>query len=144
MTWIPSDTVLPAALNFDKVLFHIKGPFALDNPIPAINHFSFYPQNQISKKMQEFMKRNEDISRDVCNDLLKNLSLTMQNGLMHGRYSRPGGHKLFLQDKLQFLEKYHRMPGKGVKVMNNVKSSAKGNGFRTGECYVFNSINGSN
>lgn len=130
MTWVPSDTdtVLPAALSFHKKVFiHIKGPFALDNPIPAVNHFSFYPQNQISKKMQEFMKRNEDISRDVCNDLLKNLSLTMQNGLMHGRYSRPGGHKLFLLDKLQFLEKYHRMPGKGVKSLEVLENFMREN-----------------
>ncbi|XP_073511940.1 guanylate-binding protein 6-like isoform X2 [Phyllobates terribilis] len=72
-------------------------------------------KNQISKKRHEFMKRNEDKSVEVSTNLLKNLSLTMQNGLMQGRYTRPGGHKLFLMDKEKFLERYHRMPGKGVK-----------------------------
>ncbi|XP_056400662.1 guanylate-binding protein 1-like [Hyla sarda] len=70
---------------------------------------------QIGKREKEFMKTNEDLSRAFCNNLLKNLSVTMQNGLMQGRYSRPGGHRLFLMDKQEFLQKYDRMPGKGVK-----------------------------
>ncbi|KAG9468409.1 hypothetical protein GDO78_022794, partial [Eleutherodactylus coqui] len=72
-------------------------------------------KNQIHKKKEEFMKINEDKSREVCKDVLQNLTLTIQNGLMLGRYSRCGGHKLFIMDKLQFLERYNRMPGKGVK-----------------------------
>ncbi|XP_069598545.1 guanylate-binding protein 1-like [Ranitomeya imitator] len=72
-------------------------------------------KNQISEKRHEFMKRNEAKSIEVSTNLLKNLSLTMQNGLMQGRYTRQGGHKCFLVDKERFLERYHRMPGKGVK-----------------------------
>ncbi|XP_073426786.1 guanylate-binding protein 6-like [Dendrobates tinctorius] len=75
-------------------------------------------KNQISEKRHKFMKRNEDKSIEVSTNLLKNLSLTMQNGLMQGRYTQPGGHKLFLVDKEIFLERYHRMPGKGVKSLD--------------------------
>ncbi|XP_075695116.1 guanylate-binding protein 6-like [Rhinoderma darwinii] len=79
-------------------------------------------KNQINKKRKEFVKRNEDASIDVCNKLLKELSLTIQNGLMQGRYSRPGGHKLYLEDKLQFLNKFNRMPGKGVKSLEALEN----------------------
>ncbi|KAM4014949.1 guanylate-binding protein 6-like isoform 2-T3 [Anomaloglossus baeobatrachus] len=70
---------------------------------------------QICNKRREFMKRNEEKSIEVSTNLLKSLSLTMQNGLMQGRYTRPGGHELFLFEKAKFLERYQRMPGKGVK-----------------------------
>ncbi|XP_044138153.1 guanylate-binding protein 1-like isoform X2 [Bufo gargarizans] len=72
-------------------------------------------KNQIVKKKKEYIKINEDLSREVCKNLLQTLSLTMQNGLQQGSYFRRGGHKAFLMDNNKILENYHRTPGKGVK-----------------------------
>ncbi|XP_044138150.1 guanylate-binding protein 1-like [Bufo gargarizans] len=72
-------------------------------------------KNQIVKKKKEFMKINEDLSREVCKNLLQTLSQTMQIRLQQGCYSRPGGHKAFLMDKHIFLDNYQTISGKGVK-----------------------------
>ncbi|KAM3924038.1 guanylate-binding protein 3-like isoform 2-T2 [Leptodactylus fuscus] len=79
-------------------------------------------KTQIEKKKADFMKMNEDLSRDVCANLLKNLSLSMQEGLVQGRYTRPRGHRLYLRDKQQFLEMYDRTPGKGVKALEMLQN----------------------
>ncbi|XP_069804829.1 guanylate-binding protein 1-like [Dendropsophus ebraccatus] len=84
-------------------------------------------KNEIKKKRKEYIKINEDLSRAECNKLLQDLSKTMQDGLMQGRYSRPGGHMLFLMDKLVFLERYHRMPGKGVKSLEVLENFIREN-----------------
>ncbi|KAG8535254.1 hypothetical protein GDO81_029010, partial [Engystomops pustulosus] len=72
-------------------------------------------KNQIRKRKEEFMKKNEDLSREVCADLLSCLSISLRDGILEGRYSPPQGQKRFLRDKLQLLEIYNGLPGKGVK-----------------------------
>ncbi|XP_044138155.1 guanylate-binding protein 1-like [Bufo gargarizans] len=72
-------------------------------------------KNQIVKKNKEFIKINEDLSREVCKNLLQTLSQIMQIRLQQGCYFRRGGHMAFLMDKHNILENYQRTPGKGVK-----------------------------
>ncbi|XP_071987593.1 guanylate-binding protein 7-like isoform X2 [Engystomops pustulosus] len=79
-------------------------------------------KNQIRKRKEEFMKKNEDLSREVCADLLSCLSISLQDGILEGRYSPPQGQKRFLRDKLQLLEIYNGLPGKGVKSLEALEN----------------------
>ncbi|MEE6512302.1 hypothetical protein FKM82_019255, partial [Ascaphus truei] len=76
-------------------------------------------QHQLKKlldqKMKDFSQRNEEVSADLCRALIQELSVTLETGLSQGEYSRPGGHKHFLEEKLKLLEAYNTKPKKGIK-----------------------------
>ncbi|XP_075462614.1 guanylate-binding protein 1-like isoform X1 [Ascaphus truei] len=78
-------------------------------------------QHQLKKlldqKMKDFSLRNEEVSADLCRALIQELSVTMETGLSQGEYSRPGGHKHFLEEKLKLLEAYNTKPKKGIKAL---------------------------
>ncbi|XP_069803037.1 guanylate-binding protein 1-like [Dendropsophus ebraccatus] len=74
-------------------------------------------KEQIDKKMEEYSAKNEKASRDYCRNLLQELSVTMENNLMAGEYSIPGGHKKYLMEKLRVMETYNLTPGKGIKAL---------------------------
>ncbi|KAM3924043.1 guanylate-binding protein 1-like [Leptodactylus fuscus] len=71
----------------------------------------------IDNLMNEYSTKNENASRDFCRILLQDLSATMESNIMAGKYSVPGGHKLYLMEKLNVIEAYNRMPGKGIKAL---------------------------
>ncbi|CAJ0953397.1 unnamed protein product [Ranitomeya imitator] len=71
----------------------------------------------IDNKANEYSTKNEKASRDCCRNLLQELSATMQNDLLAGKYSVPGGHKLYLMEKLNVMERYNTRPGKGIKAL---------------------------
>ncbi|XP_075462601.1 guanylate-binding protein 1-like [Ascaphus truei] len=78
-------------------------------------------QHQLKKlldqKMKDFSQRNEEVSVDLCRALIQKLSVTLETGLSQGEYSRPGGHKHFLEEKLKLLEAYNKKPKKGIKAL---------------------------
>ncbi|XP_073511935.1 guanylate-binding protein 2-like [Phyllobates terribilis] len=71
----------------------------------------------IDNKMIEYSTKNEKASRDFCRKLLQELSATMENDILKGKYSVPGGHKLYLMEKLKVMEGYNARPGKGIKAL---------------------------
>ncbi|XP_075462610.1 guanylate-binding protein 7-like [Ascaphus truei] len=71
----------------------------------------------LDQKMKDFSQRNEEVSADRCRALIQKLSVTLETGLSQGEYSRLGGHKHFLEEKLKLLEAYNTMPGKGIKAI---------------------------
>ncbi|XP_069598223.1 guanylate-binding protein 1-like [Ranitomeya imitator] len=82
----------------------------------------------IDNKMNDYSMKNEKASRDCCRKLLQELSTKMENNILAGIYSVPGGHKHYLIEKLNIMEDYNKRPGKGVKsleVMNEYISEKK-------------------
>ncbi|XP_044138144.1 guanylate-binding protein 2-like [Bufo gargarizans] len=75
----------------------------------------------IDNKMNEYSTKNETASRDFCRKLLRQLSLTMEDDILAGRYSTPGGHKLYLVEKFKVMEAYNVTPGKGIKALEVIQ-----------------------
>ncbi|XP_073426777.1 guanylate-binding protein 3-like [Dendrobates tinctorius] len=71
----------------------------------------------IDNKSNEYSTKNEKASRDYCRNLLQELSATMEKDILAGKYSVPGGHKLYLMEKLKVMEYYNTRPGKGMKAL---------------------------
>ncbi|XP_071987587.1 guanylate-binding protein 7-like isoform X2 [Engystomops pustulosus] len=71
----------------------------------------------VQNKMNQYSTRNEEASRAFCRKLLKQLSVKMEDGIHKGRYSIPGGHKLYLIEKLKVTGNYNLTPGKGTKAL---------------------------
>ncbi|XP_075696452.1 guanylate-binding protein 2-like [Rhinoderma darwinii] len=71
----------------------------------------------IDHKMIEYSTKNEKASRDFCRKLLQELSVTIENDILQGKYSVPGGHKKYLMKKLNVVEAYNIKPGKGIKAL---------------------------
>ncbi|KAM4014916.1 guanylate-binding protein 1-like isoform 2-T3 [Anomaloglossus baeobatrachus] len=69
----------------------------------------------LDNKMNDYSTKNEKASRDFCRKLLQELSANMENDILAGKYSVPGGHKHYLMQKLNVMESYNSRPGKGVK-----------------------------
>ncbi|XP_073513803.1 guanylate-binding protein 7-like [Phyllobates terribilis] len=69
----------------------------------------------IDDEMSEYSTKNEKASRDFCRKLLQELSDTMESDITEGKYFIPGGHKLYLMEKLKVIEAYNTRPGKGIK-----------------------------
>ncbi|XP_056398116.1 guanylate-binding protein 1-like isoform X2 [Hyla sarda] len=78
-------------------------------------------KEKIDNKMNEFSARNEKASRDLCRKLLQELSVTMENNVMAGEYSVPGGHKKYIMEKLRVMEAYNVRPGKGMKALEVIQ-----------------------
>ncbi|XP_073513801.1 guanylate-binding protein 2-like [Phyllobates terribilis] len=71
----------------------------------------------IDNKMNKYSTKNEKASRNFCRKLLQKLSVPLENNILAGIYSVPGGHKLYLMDKLKVMEAYNKRPGKGIKAL---------------------------
>ncbi|XP_066463203.1 guanylate-binding protein 1-like [Eleutherodactylus coqui] len=71
----------------------------------------------IDNKMNDYTAKNEKASRDFCRKLLQQLSATIENHILEGSYSVPGGHKKYLMDKIKIMEAYNIKPGKGIKAL---------------------------
>ncbi|XP_073491711.1 guanylate-binding protein 6-like isoform X3 [Aquarana catesbeiana] len=69
----------------------------------------------VRKERNGFISINEEKSREMCNSLIKKLSLTFEKALDGGVYNIRGGHEKFKQDLKAIEEKYKMERGKGVK-----------------------------
>uniref|UniRef100_A0A8C5RA82 GB1/RHD3-type G domain-containing protein n=1 Tax=Leptobrachium leishanense TaxID=445787 RepID=A0A8C5RA82_9ANUR len=72
-------------------------------------------KDKIKSVMKRFSQRNEDKSSQFCMKLLDKLNQTLQTNIAENYYSKPGGHKLFLEEKKKIMETYKTRPGRGVK-----------------------------
>ncbi|XP_063291549.1 guanylate-binding protein 1-like [Pelobates fuscus] len=74
-------------------------------------------KEKLDNAKEHFSRMNEKSSEDFCKDLLKTLGRTLENNISASSYSMPGGHKLFLEEKLRIMEAYNTAPGKGLKAL---------------------------
>uniref|UniRef100_A0A8C5PYR6 GB1/RHD3-type G domain-containing protein n=1 Tax=Leptobrachium leishanense TaxID=445787 RepID=A0A8C5PYR6_9ANUR len=74
---------------------------------------------KLDRAKERFSKMNEDASIRFCEKLLDELGQTLRKNISGNYYSKPGGHKMFLEEKMKIMETYDRKPGRGIKVLTN-------------------------
>lgn len=62
------------------------------------------------------MQQNEEASVKYCQSMLDQLSKDLMESISIGKFSVPGGYKLYREAKESIEWKYSQVPRKGVKV----------------------------
>ncbi|XP_063168613.1 guanylate-binding protein 1-like [Candoia aspera] len=75
----------------------------------------------LDSKKEEYCRRNELKSSEVCLAVLRSLSEGLEQKIKNGAYSRPGGHQEFVNDLKEVEERYHGTPKKGIMAENTLK-----------------------
>lgn len=77
----------------------------------------FVPLKTLLKaKQDDLCKQNLEASSDYCSALLRNIFGPLEEDVKRGIYSKPGGHRLFIQKTEELKAKYYREPRKGIQV----------------------------
>ncbi|OCT73239.1 hypothetical protein XELAEV_18036219mg [Xenopus laevis] len=66
-------------------------------------------------KMKEFSERNERESMERCQIIIEELSDPLDQRISQGEFLKPGGHMLFLEEKMIIMTVYNTTPYKGLK-----------------------------
>ncbi|KAF0872915.1 guanylate-binding protein 6-like [Crocuta crocuta] len=92
--------------------------------IAVFMEHSFKDENQefqkklveiIQDKNQQFLQQNEEASVKYCQSMLDQLSKDLMESISIGKFSVPGGYKLYREAKESIEWKYSQVPRKGVK-----------------------------
>lgn len=70
----------------------------------------------LEAKQNDFCKRNLEASLNRCSALLQDIFRPLEEDVKQGIYSKPGGHRLFLQKREELKAKYYQAPRKGIQV----------------------------
>ncbi|XP_067318165.1 guanylate-binding protein 1-like [Anolis sagrei] len=96
------------AFKDDEQRFQIKFTETLDN------------------RKEEYCRRNEQESIKRCQALLATLCAELEEKVRSGLYSRPNGHRQFVEDLKDIERRYHREPKKGVMAEETLKQFLEG------------------
>ncbi|XP_025144107.2 guanylate-binding protein 5 isoform X6 [Bubalus bubalis] len=69
---------------------------------------------QLAAKQNDFHKRNLEASQNRCSALLEDIFHPLEENVKQGVYSKPGGHRLFIQQRDELKAKYNQEPRKGI------------------------------
>ncbi|XP_031231557.1 guanylate-binding protein 4-like [Mastomys coucha] len=69
----------------------------------------------IEEQKEDFLRKNEAASLSHCQAELDKLSESLRESILHGAFSVPGGHSLYLEARKKVEQDYGRVPRKGVK-----------------------------
>lgn len=72
---------------------------------------------QLEKRWDNICKQNVKASSDRCSELLQSIFGSLEEALMKGIYSKPGGYILFTEEREKLKRKYLQEPRKGIQVM---------------------------
>lgn len=78
--------------------------------------FIFTSKTRLEAKLEEFFKKNAQVSSDHCSALLQGIFSPLEEDLKHGIYFKPGGYFIFMQKIRELKKKYYEEPRKGVQV----------------------------
>ncbi|CAJ0953404.1 unnamed protein product [Ranitomeya imitator] len=81
--------------------------------------------NELVIKKAIYQQQNEQASEIKSRTLLQELSAEMEKGIREGKYSVPGGYKLFTDEKKTLEANYLRAKGKGVKSLEVLQQFLK-------------------
>ncbi|XP_067830010.1 guanylate-binding protein 1-like [Heptranchias perlo] len=70
---------------------------------------------EVQKHYFELCHKNEAASMEKCGNLLGSLSAEMEKKLREGFYARPGGYKLYQEDRQKMISEFHSTTGNGIK-----------------------------
>ncbi|XP_053547116.1 guanylate-binding protein 1 [Bombina bombina] len=73
----------------------------------------------------KYYQCNEETSIMKCKFLLQELSEKLEKKIAEGEYSRPGGHKEFMEEKHKLIDTYHQSSGKGIKALEVLQEFLK-------------------
>ncbi|XP_055484315.1 guanylate-binding protein 4 [Psammomys obesus] len=76
----------------------------------------------IEERKEAFRRQNEAASVSHCQAELEKLSETLRESISRGAFSVPGGHSLYLEARKKVERDYERVPRKGVKAKEVLKS----------------------
>ncbi|XP_032083492.1 uncharacterized protein LOC116515507 [Thamnophis elegans] len=68
----------------------------------------------VESKKEEYCRKNELKSSEICSALLSSLSENLEQNIKNGRYSRPGGHPEFVNDLQKVEKEFLEIPKKGI------------------------------
>ncbi|KAJ8287655.1 hypothetical protein COCON_G00003140 [Conger conger] len=68
----------------------------------------------IAEHYAELLCQNEQASKDLCRNLLAQLSAPMGKRMQEGFYAEPGGYELYCADNDAVVAQFHSTPNKGV------------------------------
>ncbi|XP_021517130.2 guanylate-binding protein 1-like [Meriones unguiculatus] len=70
--------------------------------------------SRLQEKWDDFCQRNLEVSSKRCWALIQEIFRPLEEGVMRGTYSKPGGYCLFVQDTERLKKKYYGQPKKGI------------------------------
>ena len=71
--------------------------------------WAFVPlKMQLAAKQNDFHKRNLEASQNRCSALLEDIFHPLEENVKQGVYSKPGGHRLFIQQRDELKAKYNQ------------------------------------
>ncbi|XP_038167465.1 guanylate-binding protein 4-like [Arvicola amphibius] len=82
----------------------------------------------IEEKKEAFMQQNEAASVSYCQAELDKLSESLRKSVSSGAFSVPGGHSLYTEARKKVEQNYERVPRKGVKANEVLKSFLQSQG----------------
>ncbi|XP_050016105.1 guanylate-binding protein 1-like isoform X1 [Alexandromys fortis] len=87
----------------------------MENSFKDINQvFLMQVMTRLEAKLEEFFKKNAQVSSDHCSALLQGIFSPLEEDLKHGIYFKPGGYFIFMQKIRELKKKYYEEPRKGV------------------------------
>ncbi|XP_041509701.1 guanylate-binding protein 4-like [Microtus oregoni] len=82
----------------------------------------------IEERKEAFMQQNEAASVSHCQAELDKLSESLRKSVSSGAFSVPGGHSLYIEARKEVEQNYERVPRKGVKANEVLKSFLQSQG----------------
>ncbi|XP_026639938.1 guanylate-binding protein 4-like [Microtus ochrogaster] len=82
----------------------------------------------IEERKEVFMQQNEAASVSHCQAELDKLSESLRKSVSSGVFSVPGGHSLYIEARKKVEQNYERVPRKGVKANEVLKSFLQSQG----------------
>lgn len=77
--------------------------------------WAFVPlKTLLQAKQDDLCKQNLEASSYLCSALLQDIFGRLEEDVKQGMYSKPGGHRLFIQKVEELKAKYYQEPGKGI------------------------------
>lgn len=101
-------------------------------------------KTRLEAKKSDLHEQNMEASSHHCSALLRAIFDPLENEVMQGIYSKPGGHRLFIQKTELLKARYYWEPRKGMQVFQVLSVNCRKllRGFfqkpvRTGRKYLF-------
>ncbi|XP_050016144.1 guanylate-binding protein 4-like [Alexandromys fortis] len=82
----------------------------------------------IEERKEAFMQQNETASVSHCQAELDKLAASLRKSVSSGAFSVPGGHSLYIEARKEVEQNYERVPRKGVKANEVLKSFLQSQG----------------